>query len=209
MKHALSLISASILLMMGQTVCAKPLPQLGKDPIQSVIAAMTDEEKIQLVMGTGMQIPGLPEDKQSPVVGAVDGKVPGAAGTTFAIARLGIPSIVLADGPAGVRIQAQRPKNSATYFATAFPVGTALASTWNTDLIHQVGAAIGQEAKSYGVDVLLAPALNTQRNPWGGRGFEYFSEDPRGVRQYGCGVCQWGAKQWGGDVHQAFRFERS
>lgn len=178
MKHAISLISASILLMMGQTVCAKPLPQLGKDPIQSVIAAMTEEEKIQLVMGTGMQIPGLPEDKQSPVVGAIDGKVPGAAGATFAIARLGIPSIVLADGPAGVRIQAQRTKDSATYFATAFPVGTALASTWNTDLVHQVGAAIGQEAKSYGVDVLLAPALNTQRNPLGGRGFEYFSEDP-------------------------------
>ena len=178
MKHSISLISASVLLLMGQTVGAKPLPQLGKDSIQAVIAAMTDEEKIQLVMGTGMQVPGLPEDKQSPVVGEVDGKVPGAAGTTFAIPRLGIPSIVLADGPAGLRIQPQRPKDSATYYATAFPVGTALASTWNTDLVRQVGAAIGNEAKSYGVDVLLAPALNTQRNPLGGRGFEYFSEDP-------------------------------
>lgn len=178
MKNAVSLISASVLLMLGQAAVAKPLPQLGKDPLQAVIAAMTDEEKIQLVMGTGMQVPGLPEDMQSPVVGAVNGKVPGAAGTTFAIPRLGIPSIVLADGPAGVRIQAQRPKDTATYYATAFPVGTALASTWNTDLVQQVGAAIGNEAKSYGVDVLLAPALNAQRNPLGGRGFEYFSEDP-------------------------------
>ena len=151
MKHSISLISASVLLLMGQTVGAKPLPQLGKDSIQAVIAAMTDEEKIQLVMGTGMQVPGLPEDKQSPVVGEVDGKVPGAAGTTFAIPRLGIPSIVLADGPAGLRIQPQRPKDSVTYYATAFPVGTALASTWNTDLVRQVGTAIGNEAKSYGV----------------------------------------------------------
>ena len=178
MKLTTSLIASSILLMMNSAAGAAPLPQLGKSPIESVIAAMSDEEKIQLVLGTGMQVPGLPENKRSPVVGEVNGKVPGAAGTTFAIPRLGIPSIVLADGPAGLRIQPKRPNDNASYYATAFPIGTALASTWNTDLVCQVGTAIGSEAKSYGVDVLLAPALNAQRNPLGGRGFEYFSEDP-------------------------------
>ncbi len=178
MKPALSVLAASLILAAQASAWAKPIPQLGKDSIESVIAAMTDEEKIQLVMGTGMNVPGLPEEKQAPVVGAVEGKVPGAAGSTFAILRLGIPSIVLADGPAGLRIQPQRPNDTRNYWATAFPVGTLLASSWNTDTVRQVGQAIGQEAKAYGVDILLAPALNAQRNPLGGRNFEYYSEDP-------------------------------
>ncbi|MFT6987699.1 MAG: beta-glucosidase [Psychromonas sp.] len=156
------------------TLMAQNVPQLGVDSIENVIAAMTAEEKVSLVTGTGM--PGF--DGLKPVVGAIQGRVPGAAGGTFAITRLGIPEIIVADGPAGVRISPTRDNDKATYYATAFPVGTALASTWNTQLLEQVGKAMGSEAKEYGLDVLLGPALNIHRNPLCGRNFEYYSEDP-------------------------------
>ena len=178
MQKKLSLTWLTTALISGQCLAQDAAPQLGKQSIQAVIAAMTPEEKVSLVMGTGMSFPGLSEDKKAPVVGEVNGRVPGAAGTTFAIPRLGIPSIVLADGPAGLRIQPNRPDDTSSYFATAFPIGTSLASTWDTDVVKQVGAAIGNEVKEYGADILLAPALNNQRNPLAGRNFEYYSEDP-------------------------------
>jgi len=157
----------------------KSLPQLGKNPIKEVVAAMTTDEKINLVVGTGMKFPGLPKDMQGPVVGETKDIVPGAAGTTFAIPRLGIPSIVVADGPAGLRIQPFRNNDSSvSYYATAFPIGTLLASTWDTALVRKVGMAMGNEVKEYGVDIILGPALNNHRNPLGGRNFEYYSEDP-------------------------------
>lgn len=160
------------------SAASEPVPQLGKDSVTNVIKAMTLDEKIMLVIGTGMDFPGLPADMQGPVVGKSGGKVLGAAGTTAAIPRLGIPSLVMADGPAGVRIEPQRPNDKKTYFATAFPVGTSLASTWNTELVAAVGEAMGHEVKEYGIDIFLAPALNIQRIPLGGRNFEYYSEDP-------------------------------
>src|SRR5512143_1203813 len=83
---------------------ASDLPQLGKSPTRDVVAAMTGAEKVSLVVGTGMRRPGLSPDRQGPVVGETTRSVPGAAGTTVAIPRLAIPSIVLADGPAGLRI---------------------------------------------------------------------------------------------------------
>ncbi|MDE5848932.1 MAG: beta-glucosidase [Muribaculaceae bacterium] len=154
--------------------CGTKAPQLTADNIDEVIAAMTPEEKVKLVIGTGMT--GFSGD--SAVVGAVKGKVPGAAGTTYPIPRLGIPSIVLADGPAGLRIDPTRPDDSETYYCTHFPIGTLLACTWDTTLVAKVGRAIGEEVLEYGADVLLAPALNIHRNPLCGRNFEYYSEDP-------------------------------
>jgi beta-glucosidase len=151
------------------------LPQLGKNSIKEVIAAMTLEEKAKLVVGNGFRTP----DSEEPTVGQTQDRVPGAAGTTFAIPRLGIPSIVVSDGPAGVRIDPIRNKDSSrTYYATAFPVATLLASTWDTALVKKVGVAFGSEVHEYGIDILLAPALNIHRNPLGGRNFEYYSEDP-------------------------------
>src|SRR2546423_6123904 len=156
----------------------KVLPQLGKNSIKEVIAAMTLEEKAKLCVGNGFHMPATkPQD--GPVIGQTQDKVPGAAGTTFAIPRLGIPSIVVSDGPAGLRIDPIRKGDSSkTYYATAFPVATLLASTWDTALVKKVGAAFGSEVHEYGVDILLAPALNIHRNPLGGRNFEYYSEDP-------------------------------
>ena len=141
---------------------------------QDVISKLSLEDKAHFVIGTGMA--GFSGDNA--VIGATKNLVPGAAGTTYPLDSLGIPAVVLADGPAGLRIDATREGDSATYYCTHFPIGTLLASTWNTELVEQVGQAIGEEVKEYGADVLLAPALNIMRNPLCGRNFEYYSEDP-------------------------------
>ena len=154
--------------------CKQGDPQLGKASIDKVVAAMTLEEKAQFVIGTGMA----GTDGQSAVIGSTKAIVPGAAGTTRALPRLGIPAIVLADGPAGLRIDPTREGDDATYYCTHFPIGTLLASTWNQELVENVGQCIGEEVHEYGADVLLAPALNIHRNPLNGRNFEYYSEDP-------------------------------
>ena len=141
---------------------------------EEVMAKMSLEDKAHFVIGTGME--GFSGDEA--VIGATKNLVPGAAGTTYPLDSLGIPAIVLADGPAGLRIDPTREGDSATYYCTHFPIGTLLASTWNTKLVEEVGIAMGQEVNEYGADVLLAPALNIMRNPLCGRNFEYYSEDP-------------------------------
>ena len=148
-------------------------PKLTANNIDAVIKAMTLEEKATIVVGTGMA--GF---SASPVIGSSSSLVPGAAGTTAAIPRLGIPSIVLSDGPAGVRINPERDYDHNKYYATHFPIGTSLACSWNTTLVSQIGTAIGQEASDYGVEVMLSPGVCLMRNPLCGRNFEYYSEDP-------------------------------
>ena len=133
--------------------------------------------------------------------------VAGSAGYTFPIDSLGIPSINLADGPVGVRItpvpsnwkyiiydslgipstgpaenpvsgKSPYPIKKYTSYCTCFPSTTALAATWNKDIARLEGNAIGDEARAYGVDIVLTPGINIMRNPLCGRNFEYFSEDP-------------------------------
>lgn len=148
-------------------------PKLGVDPIDKVIDAMTLDEKLDMVIGAA----GVETD-ESATVGSSAELVPGAAGQLNAIPRLGIPAIVVADGPAGVRINPTREGTKQTFYCTHFPVATVVSSTWNTELANQIGKAMGDETRHYGVDVLLAPATNIMRNPLNGRNFEYYSEDP-------------------------------
>jgi beta-glucosidase len=169
-------------------------PQLGKDPISKVIAAMTLEEKAQLLVGGNRSV-----DKTN-IVGNLANFVQGAAGMTVSIPRLGIKASVVADGPAGLRIDTLRKDNSnKKYYCTGFPIGSLLASSWNTDILQKVGAAMGNEVREYGCDALLGPALNIHRNPLCGRNFEYYSEDPlisgkmtaamvRGIQSQGVGA---------------------
>ena len=170
-------------------------PQLSASNIDEVLQAMTLEEKAQLLVGGG-------NDSfvgSGAMMGHQKKLVAGAAGITVAIPRLGIPATVLTDGPAGVHIDPRREGDSNTYYATGFPVGTCLASTWNTQLVEEVGRAIGNETLEYGCDVVLGPGLNLHRSPLCGRNFEYYSEDPivtgligaavtKGIQSQGVGV---------------------
>ena len=187
-------------------------PKLTADNIKEVVAAMTLEEKAALVVGTQRggvypppPAPGMPvRPNDDPMNNAAvtafsEGRVRGAAGDVLAIPRLGIPTMVLADGPAGLRIDPKRPNDEKTYYCTAFPTASLLAATWDAPLIERMTEAIGNEVKEYGVDVLLAPGMNIMRNPLCGRNYEYFSEDPllagkmaaayiRGIQSQGVGV---------------------
>ena len=169
-------------------------PKLSKDNIDEVLKAMTLEEKATLLVGGGWGSMAAGSMTASQTV-----LVSGAAGTTRAVERLGIPQTVLADGPAGLRINPTRPGDPNTYYCTGFPVGTVLASSWNTELVEELTTAMGEEVLEYGADVLLAPGMNLHRNPLCGRNFEYFSEDPylsgkmaaayvRGIQSNGVGV---------------------
>jgi beta-glucosidase len=120
---------------------------------QRLVHQMTLDEKVQLIHGIGFQ------------------RNAGFAGRVAGIARLGIPDLVLADGPNGVG-------NGATG-VTAFPAAISSAATWDTQLVGRYGRAIGQEQAGKGNNVALAPTINILRVPQWGRSFETFSEDPR------------------------------
>ena len=175
----------SILLVLGVALSLSALaqPTLTPDNIDQVVAAMTLHEKASMVVGIGL-----------------DTTVPDAVGQTRSIERLAIAPVLFADGPAGVRIKPTREGTECTFHCTSFPVGTALSSTWNTQLAREVGSAMGHEMVAYGIDVILGPALNIQRNPLCGRNFEYYSEDPylsgltgaavvEGIQSHGVGAC--------------------
>ena len=122
--------------------------------LQSIIAAMTLEEKAALVTGA-------------------------SAWTTTPIERLGVPEMMVTDGPHGVRRTPDvHDMGSGSLPATAFPTASALAATWDADLLYTMGQALAEEASALDVGVLLGPGVNMKRSPLGGRNFEYFSEDP-------------------------------
>ena len=199
--------------MMATTATAQP--RLTPQNIDQVVKNMTIEEKANLLVGYsfGNTYFGLPTNPD-PNAGAI---VLGAAGNTAKIERLGIPHTVLTDGPAGVHISEKRPNDPNTYYCTGFPIGTLLASTWNTELVTRVGEAMGNEALEYGCDVILGPGMNIMRSPLCGRNFEYYSEDPfltgyiaaamiNGIQSQGIGVS---AKHFAGNNQETNRLHNN
>ncbi|MCI8623324.1 MAG: beta-glucosidase [Provencibacterium sp.] len=174
----------------------------GSCTVEELTAQLTLEELAQLCVGTLRE--GAAE-----IVGGASSSVPGAAGDTSPVIweSRGVPSMVLADGPAGLRLQPHfkatpdgKPlpgggglggatvpfgdgpeyADAADYYqyCTPIPIGWALAQSWNTGLVEEAGEMIGREMEQFHVDLWLAPALNIHRNPLCGRNFEYYSEDP-------------------------------
>ena len=166
-----------------------------------ICESLSEEEKVRLTVGA-------PSAMSGEIIGAAALTVPGAAGETVALPDRGVPKMVLADGPAGIRLQMRYeidPESGNIYrldrfetlenrffgkltrhegakeryqFATAIPIGTLLAQSFDTALVEAVGEHIARELKAFGVAVWLAPGMNIHRNPLCGRNFEYFSEDP-------------------------------
>lgn len=168
-SHKIILVSALLACQITSALADKA-PQLRADNISEVVAAMTPEEKCTLIIGgRAASFNG---------IGFTNTGVPGAAGVINGIPRLGIPTVVLADGPAGLRISPTREGDSRTFYCTGYPIATMLSSTWNLELVGEAGRNMGNEVLEYGVDILLAPGANIHRNPLCGRNFEYYSEDP-------------------------------
>lgn len=159
--------------------------------LNKVLTELTDEEKIALVSGRNFMY-------------------------TNGISRLGIKSVSMADGPHGLRKQTDEYDNgvSASEPSTAFPTASATACSFNEDNLFKLGEAMASEARNYGVDIVLGPATNIQKNPLCGRNFEYFSEDPylagklsaaqiRGFKSLGVGVS---LKHFALNSNENFRF---
>ncbi|MBR4792744.1 MAG: glycoside hydrolase family 3 protein [Bacteroidaceae bacterium] len=193
-KKALIPVALAAIVAISFVSCNREV-QFGKSPVKKVVAAMTLEEKVNLLVGAG----AWNGNDIAQEIKDAKGLIPGCAGQTYPIPRLGIPSVMLPDGPGGLRINPTRQGDENTYYCTSFPVATVLAQSWNQQLVEEVGTAIGDEVKRYGADCLLAPALNLHRNPLLGRNFEYYSEDPvisgktaaamvRGVQSNGVGA---------------------
>ncbi len=177
-------------------LCATSCKSKIDKTIDEMLQKMTLEEKARIIVGTGNEGRWVSETS----FGDMKNIVPGAAGTTCPIERLDIPFVILSDGPAGVNIDSTRENESGTFYCTHFPIGTVMSSTWNTELVENVGRAIGDEAMHYGVDVVLGPGMNIHRHPLNGRNFEYYSEDPlltgktaaamiRGIQANGVAAC--------------------
>lgn len=150
-------ISLACLTLIGTGVSAQP--KLTENNIPDVVKAMTTEEKAHFVVGVRYHEP--------PYKGKY---LDGTGGVTYPISRLGIPSIVMMDGPVGIRLD-----NNHT---TCFPTGLLTAASWDKEIARKIGEAIGEESIDMGNDVILGPGMNILRNPLCGRNFEYFSEDP-------------------------------
>ena len=129
-----------------------------------------------------------------------DDKFPGTAGSSFGVARLGIPETYCADSQQGLRMNAKRVWDHRNYYPTDFVASPTLASTWDREAAFKIGQGIGNEVREFGLDWILSPAMNLIRNPLCGRNHEYYSEDPylsgtiaagyvRGVQSEGTVAC--------------------
>jgi len=183
------LVSASSVLVLVLSGCSSMSPDSSRAPdtyrerAESIVAKMSVQERMNMLVGPGYAMRA--DRSFGPDYEALTNlknDVPGSVGYINGVYNeqtgLDIAAVKLADGAAGLRIDPTRDGDSQTYFATAFPVSTLLASTWNPEILQAVGKAIAEEVKEYGLDFWLAPGLNIQRNPLNGRNFEYFSEDP-------------------------------
>lgn len=174
-----------------------------KATVEELVAQLTVEEMATLCVGNYQG-----KAEEDCIVGSVSAAVPGAAAdtTSLLLESRKIPNLIMADGPAGLRLQphfkATRdgnllpggemfgldirnfpenlPKDTIDYYqyCTAIPIATSLAQTWNTELIQEIGVIVGEEMRQYHVHFWLAPGMNIHRNPLCGRNFEYYSEDP-------------------------------
>lgn len=187
MRNVIRMVGVGIAALCMVTSTVQGQVKLNASNIDEVIGQMTLEEKVHMVIGCGMSM-------------GDDVKFPGTAGRTYDIPRLGIPSVYLADGPHRLAMAVKRDFDSHFYYATEFPSGTTVAATFDPNAAFQVGAALGEEVKDYGMDVLLAPGANLMRNVLCGRNHEYYSEDPvvtgkiaagyiNGVQSQGTGTC--------------------
>ena len=120
-------------------LCVMSQPRLRADNVDEVLQAMTLDEKCHLLLGCGMHFND-------------DAKFPGTAGSSYAVSRLGIPSIYCADGQQGLRMSATRPWDHRDYLTTDFPASMTVASTWDCEAAYAIGKAIGNEVKEYGLD---------------------------------------------------------
>lgn len=174
----------------------------GRATVDDLVSQLTVEEMAVLCVGTSRS------SGDSSIIGAASSNVPGAAGDTTPIMKddRNIQNLILADGPAGLRLTPEFkttadgkmletgmvfgglktegsdeiPDDAITYYqyCTAIPIGTALAQSWDMELIKTAGSIVGEEMEQFHVHLWLAPAMNIHRNPLCGRNFEYYSEDP-------------------------------
>lgn len=174
----------------------------GRCTVDDLTARMEDQELAALCCGRGMNMDVAPDVLFA--VGDLSLKVAGSAGQTHDfVEKYRIPPLVLADGPAGLRLRQSICDSQGNEVmqqnCTAYPVGTLLASSWDPELVCAIGRSVGEEMVEMGVDLWLAPGMNLHRNPLCGRNFEYYSEDPlltglmaaamtRGVQSNGVGV---------------------
>ena len=157
----------------------------GKATLQELVAQLTPEQLADLNCGTGWGV----SDENNPIVGGSSESVPGAAGeTTHKLKeQFGIPSMVVADGPGGIRVRQEfeatnintGEKVQVEHYCTAWPVGTLLAQSFDVELLEEVGRGFAEELEELGISIVLGPGIEIMRDPLCGRNFEYFSEDPR------------------------------